>query len=140
MSAVRFTSRDYHEVRVLHDAGWGPREIQRILRDRGMDPVPSHMTIWRWVNPEGHQRHREQTNAINRARRAGSARFVFPLPRGPEWKEQKMRLLRAQEGLSFNAIAKIMTFDFPDDPWTEDEVRDLLKDVTKGPRRMEPTR
>jgi hypothetical protein len=133
MSAARHDSSSMTEARTLREAGWSYRAIASLLTRRG-SPV-ADTTVAEWCDPEKAARRRRRN--LRRMAAANSQRNHGRLGAGPprsmEFRDARMRSLRTA-GLSMNAIAKVMTFDFPDEPWTEREVRDLLKDVAKGPR------
>ena len=110
----------------LHEGGWSARGIARILRQRGI--VVSDSTIGTWVDPSILERRRAK--ARTRARREWAARCGGRLASGPR-RSPEFRLARMQSlqqlGLSIQAIATVMTFDFPDQPLTVWQVRRALE-------------
>lgn len=106
--------------------GWSPTEIQRALRRDGK-AVPTRTTIIGWTTPDYAERQREKS------RRKGHLRSVEQNGgrlavgrRSDVFKAARIKALRI-EGMSCSAIAKVMSFDFPDDPVTEHQVRYLLR-------------
>ena len=95
----------------LHEAGWGPTQIEKILAAEFPDRAcPSRGTIWRWANPDAYRGQVERRRALSAANYSGG----WPGVCSPEWKIQRMRVLRAA-GLSYSAIAAVMHVDFPAD-------------------------
>lgn len=123
MTAVRHTTSMQARVLELHEAGWKPAGIERLLAKESPGvPTPTRQTVWRWTHPE-------EAEARVAKRRAAEAKYTGGWPGicSPEWKQQRMRAMRSA-GLSYNAIATIMRLDFPRDaPMTEHQVRYLIR-------------
>lgn len=121
---VRLPHRAATKVRAqqLRKAGWQLTEICRILEFEGYTPVPHFSTVSRWfVERDG------ESSSVDRRRaaRVKHGKFTWPGNAGPEWRHERMRRLR-HAGLSYHAIAIVMTHDFPDAPRTEWGVRHEL--------------
>lgn len=117
MATVRTVRRMYD-----NGNGWGKTAIREELARHGIDV--SYSTISRWVSESFAERCRED----NRRRMAGRRpSFRWPTRHNPTWKLGRMRALRAT-GLSSYDIARVMNFDFPQDPpITDYVVRRILK-------------
>lgn len=115
------------EARRLSAAGWGDAEIARTLLQDGFVRSPvARATIGRWVRASREQSWRAdaQANAASRAAQRG-ARGIGRWSARPEFKMARVRALHG-EGLSVNAIATVMRFDFGD-RLTEHQVRYALR-------------
>lgn len=108
-TAVRHTSKVRARVVELHEAGWPPKRIVELLQGEGVDPCPNTATVWRWTKPEKY----EAQVAARRGR--GPYTFAWPGYCSQEWKLQRMRALR-ETGISYAAVAAVMSLDFPADP------------------------
>lgn len=124
-SAVRHQLGTLVRARELHAAGWSLSEIRRRLELEGVTPPPAENTIWTWTRPKAAARLAEARNRRIRLARLGARTFAWPGVRGPEWRLEYMRRLRAA-GLSYRAIAGVMALHFPDRPLSEYAVRELL--------------
>ena len=110
-------------ARQLHDGGWGVAEIRAYLAKRGIDV--HHSTVYRWTNEAYAERSRRAKRiATNRNRQRAGGRLGVDR-HSDEFRLERMIGLRAT-GMSCSAIAKAMTFDWPDDPMNEHRVRYLL--------------
>lgn len=122
----RHTTATVAEARRMFDGGWTIYEIARILSGRRAKIDPT--TVGHWVDPDYSQRRlREQRERMNRltAQRTGGRISAKP-PRSAHFRFERMKSLRAL-GLSHRAISTVMTFDFPDTPLSEDQVRYALR-------------
>lgn len=119
------------EARQMHDAGWSCYRIAKIFRRRGVSI--SDTTVATWVDPvraEYRRRLHRQSKARANAAKSGGRLGAGP-PRSPQFRAERMRSLRAL-GMSHSAISKVMTFDFPAHPVSEEQVRYMLRDAPKG--------
>ncbi len=122
----RFSAALVAEANRLHDGGWSAYAIAALFRRRGTHV--DERTVKAWVDPDTAARRREQTRQRMRrinAERTGGRLGAGP-PRSPDFRFARIVSLRAL-GLSRAAVAKVMTFDFPDTPVTEAEVRYALE-------------
>lgn len=126
MSTIRHKISTKLRVIELYEAGWLPAEIQELLRQEGIEPAPSRNTIWAWTHPRKAEKQARRDLAKTRRWRTERASFSWPGVRGPEWKLERMRRLR-DTGLSYAAIAKVMSFDFPSAPLTASQVEGVLR-------------
>lgn len=114
----------YNRARELYGAGWtNLAEVARMLeRELGRKPNPT--TIRKWVDPDYYEsvRMRERTGGVS-----GPNRFKT-------WKLrlERMRELREKVGLSFRAIADLMSHDFEVDLTAEQAERILTGRVCEG--------
>ena len=122
-SGVRYPARVMARAIEHREAGWTLREIQRMLADEfGCDP-PSPATIATWTNPKLADRLRAAGRERQRRLRRDGMQYRMPTTRHADWRFGRMLALAEVEGLSCAAIARVMTFDFPDTPVTEHQVR-----------------
>lgn len=127
MTRVRHMARTKARVIELDAAGWGPKDIQRLLAAEDVDPIPTENAIWLWTNPEKAAVQAKRNVELARRWRLERASFAWPGVRGPEWKVARMRVL-AGAGLKPAAIAAVMAVDFPkDERLSEDSVRRALE-------------
>lgn len=114
------------EAQALAAGGWGPYVIAKIFKKRGT-PV-SGKTIQDWIDPRIAERRRDaqrkRMRRINAARTRG--RLGAGPPRSPEFRLARMQSLR-DLGMSYNAIAIVMNFDFLDEMLTGDRVRNMVR-------------
>lgn len=108
----------------MRDGGWTAAQIRDYLAQRGHDVTIG--TVRRWADPEQARKHREDSRArSHRLRAAARGGRMGREGQSAEFRDQRLRALR-DAGLSMNAIAKVMTLDFPDTPLTERQVRTAL--------------
>ena len=123
------------EARQLGRAGWTPHQIAGIFRKRGVDPCPPPNTIRYWLrgglDMEKQRELDRRHKARVRAERSGGR--IVSRAATPEFKVARIRGLR-ELGVSYAAIAKVMTFDFGE-RITEKQVRDAAVTGTY-PRRL----
>jgi hypothetical protein len=122
----RHSSATVAEAQRLHAAGWSVYGIAKLLRRRGTSV--DETTIAEWVDPAlAERRRREQAlrYRIRNARKTGGRLGAGP-PRSPEFRLERIRSLD-KAGVSAEAIAKVMTFDFPNEPITGHMVRHALR-------------
>lgn len=102
----RHTAGKVAEARRMFEAGWTVREISGIIET-------SELTTRRWVDPAFAARRAETENAARRRYEAHltGGRFQTAPQRTPEFRAERMLALR-DAGLSFNAIATVINFDF----------------------------
>lgn len=117
------------EARRLHEAGWSIYAVAKLLRRRGISV--DETTIAEWVDPKLAERRRDEQARRFRAlsARRSRGRLGAGPPRSGEFRLERMKSLRAL-GVSYSDIAKTMSFDFPDEPITEDKVRHALRTDT----------
>lgn len=123
---MRHTSETVAAARRLHSGGWSIYGIAKLMRRQGTSV--DETTIAEWVDPQLAERRRllqARRYRINSARKTQGRLGAGP-SRSPEFRLERMRNLR-ELGVSFNAIAKVMTFDFPGEPITEDQARHALR-------------
>lgn len=118
----------------LRAAGWDLGEIQdRLELERGVRP--SRETLAIWTNPTRAASKAASVKRVNRRR--WNARITGRMPSTANLTSD-FRLIRAralrEAGLSANAVARVMTFDFPGSPVTEQQVR-YACDVGRWPER-----
>lgn len=125
MSQVRHRASTKARVIELYEAGWTkPSEIIMHLERDGL-PVPSRNTLWAWTHPEKAAEQTQRDLEGARRWRLQQASFAWPGVRGPEWKLQRMRVLR-EAGLSLDAVAAVMSIDFPVTPISRPTVAKAL--------------
>jgi hypothetical protein len=112
------------QVRRLSEAGWGNAAIRRILADQGVDPIPTLKTIRMWIDPDYADQVRAETR--QRMRQTSPMTFRWPGPRSVEWRVRRIKVL-ADAGLTKEAIAKVMTHDFPDCPLSRAQIDGILR-------------
>lgn len=118
------TPADIAEANRWRESGWSYGDIQGFLADAG---VRVHRrTIQLWTNPEAAATHRRNDLAVKRRARARALRGRLAGHRSPEFRATRVHSLR-DTGMSCSAIAKAMTFDFPDHPLTEHQVRRMIE-------------
>jgi hypothetical protein len=88
---------------------------------------PTPATIATWTNPKLADRLRAAGRERQRRLRSDGMQYRMPTTRHADWRFGRMLALAEIEGLSCAAIAKVMTFDFPDTPVTENQVRYALE-------------
>lgn len=129
MSAVRHSVVVMRRARELREAGWAIPRIRDIL-EKEHAVRPSKDTITRWLDPAVAERRAQAA----REKRAESATFGWSgWHPSPSWKLGRMRALR-DAGVSYAAVAKVMSVDFGDE-LTEEEVRAALK-LGRPPRKL----
>lgn len=129
MSRVRHSSDHVAEAQRLFAGGWSRYQIAKLFRRRGVSVDEN--TISAWVDPERADRDRRrqaERARILAARRSGGRLGAGPR-RGPEFRQARMTSLRGL-GMSYDAIAKVMSFDFPGEPVREWQVKDALRSGT----------
>lgn len=109
----------------LNEAGWTPTQMLLVLADEGFDR-PSLTTIYLWLRPDYRERSRVANQRRSARRSASSGSFHWPARRSPEWKLARMRVLK-DAGLSCEAVATVMTLDFPDTPLTGNQVDGMFR-------------
>lgn len=121
----RYSSAAVARARQLRAVNWSISEIPRVLEREGHGH-PSQFTVRLWVDP---RRHAASQAAVRRAhahRSAAKSDFTFPSNRTPEWRVGRIKALGGL-GLSNEAIAKVMSFDFPDTPVTRHQVAGVFR-------------
>ena len=111
----RHTIRTVTRARELAAAGWNPADIRRLLIQDGYVDDVGKETVGRWVGEISHEAWRERVDVrlMRRAAERGRKPMGVMSAR-PEFKLARARTLRDQ-GLSFAAVAKVMSFDFRED-------------------------
>ena len=117
----------------LIDAEWTPTEARRLLQAEGHD-APSLTTIYLWTRPDYRERHNRATRQRAARRTAEASSYRWPANRTVEWRIGRARAL-AELDLSMAAIAKVMSFDFPDTPISEHQVERMVR-LGTTPRSM----
>lgn len=112
-------------ARDLHAGGWKPTAIRRLLGEAGHEQ-PSVYTIHQWTNPTYKERQLAQHRRRDAERTAAQSDFRWPNSRSTTWRLRRMETLRGL-GLSYVAVAKVMSHDFPDAPVTCHEVERALE-------------
>ena len=113
-------------ARELHDAGWFPTAIRRILTDEGLGS-PAVFTIQVWTNKRYHANHHKRMRARGAERTAEGERFRLPGSSEP-YKERFMLRLR-REGVSIADIARVCAVVFGE-RFSDDQVRYRLRNET----------
>lgn len=108
----------------LREAGWTIPQIRDVLAARGIDPPPCRTTIMRWTTPGFAER--RQAKATVRKRELYEPSYRPAGRKSAVWRAGRMRAL-FEAGLSPNAVAKVMTFDFPEHPVSGHQVRYALQ-------------
>lgn len=127
---VEYPASMVAKARSLAEGGWRPAQIRRLLADEH-ERVPTLSTVIHWVDETEARKHRDaQRNIMRKAGAKGSLRL--PQNRSSVWRMARMRALR-DAGLSHQAVATVMSFDFPDFPVTRREVERAL-DMGRPPR------
>lgn len=124
---VMYADHVADRARELHAAGFPKKRIAKIVADEfGLPAPPTANTITAWVDPELAERWKDANRIRKRHRlRSATLSVVQGAARSDDWKLERMRALR-EGGLSYRAVAAVMSLDFPDDPVTEDQVRYAL--------------
>lgn len=122
--SVFYSANVMRRAREHREAGWSLRRIcDFIEREVGRRPSPS--TVQAWVNPRAHQRKiqadQERHRAFSALGSAAGGRLGSPR-HTPEFKFARMLALRDLDGMSCQAIASAMHYDFGDE-LTADQVR-----------------
>lgn len=122
------------DAKRMYAAGWKPYTIWQLYRRRGH--AVSANTVKEWCRPELAAKRREAQRRRKNAKAAELTDGRMPTAwLSPEWRLARMRALD-RAGLSARAIARVMSFDFPDSPLTEHQVRNALaNDVVPRPLR-----
>ena len=120
--ARRYPASAVIRARELRDAGWSLRQITRLMRREFGVPVPQS-TVACWVDDE--QARKQRLRSYNAHRRRWNAKVTGRLGSPHLTLDFKLIRLRAlhEHGLSPGSIARVMSFDFPDEPLTEHQVR-----------------
>ena len=109
--------------RLYEQNGWSPYRIRKAIIGRGYDPAPAEHTIRTWVDDDYRDEHLKRGRSY---RPAGPARQ----------RAWALRLSRMEElrrvGLSYRAIAALMTHDFKDVDVTADQAERILKGKVSG--------
>jgi hypothetical protein len=103
-------------ARELFALDWPKKRIAEIVaREFGLPSVPTRNTVTAWVEPHKHARWIAKAEGKRRDRiRLCTVSVVQGADRSSEWKIERIHRLKAA-GLSDNAIAAVMTLDFPRD-------------------------
>ncbi len=106
-------------ARRLHEQnGWTGYRIRLALKLRGYTPLPAEATIKGWIDED----YREERN---RRRRKGRP---FPRTRMRAWRGRLERMRELREiGISYTAIAALMSHDFEEIDLSEEQVRSILQ-------------
>lgn len=123
MSTQEYTAPVVAQARQYAAAGFGVREIQRLL-EREIGRRPTDYTIRRWLNDGQRQHENARVQAEKTRRRANGATFRLS-SNAPAYQHAFIRRLRAQ-GVPCASIAKVCTVVF-DRSWSEYQVRRFLK-------------
>jgi hypothetical protein len=126
---VEYTANVREFARRLHEQnGWGVAEIRAALSKHGH--LPAHNTVLCWIDDDYCEERRER-GRIEMRRRNGSGPGKLRQRRVNPWDSRldRMRDLRGI-GLSFRAIAALMSHDFGVD-LTANRVEYLLKEKPK---------
>lgn len=123
----RYSARTVIRACELREAGWSCAKIADFLsQELGVRPAPN--TVLLWTDPK--QAARQSVRVRIGHQRARRKRLTGRMPAvsnlSPEFKAIRARALR-ESGLSFNAIAKVMTFDFPQEPVDAQQIRYALR-------------
>lgn len=110
--------------RLYQQNGWTPYRIRKAIVGRGIEPVPSEHTIRTWVDDDYRDEHLKRGRNY---RPAGPAR-----QRAWGRRLARMEELRNEVGLSFRAIAALMSHDFEDLDLTADKAERILKGKVSG--------
>lgn len=124
--ARRYPARAAVRARELRDAGWSLRHITLLIRRELGLPV-AQSTVCGWVDEE--QARKQRLRSYNAHRRRWNAKVTGRLGSPHLTLDFKLIRLRAlhEHGLSASSIARVMSFDFPDQPLTEHQVRYSLR-------------
>lgn len=123
--ARRHTVTTVMRARELHAAGWGNKDVRRLL-EREMGVTVAQSTMSRWLVPEQMEAARKRWAKYNGQRAAKrSARLGHPHAR-PEMKLTRMQALK-DAGLSLADVARVMRLDFGDS-FTRLQVERALRD------------
>lgn len=102
------------EARRLHnEGGWNPTEIVDLLARQGI--TVGRDAVMRWTDPRVAEAARLRSEERNRMHSASKSGRIGHPSSSPAFKLARMRALREDAGLGYNAIAKVMRFDFGDD-------------------------
>lgn len=128
MSAISLhSSATIAEAQRMAAAGWTAYAIAQVFARRD-GPSPDERTVRTWIDEKYAEKRRAkqaQRYRVLKAKRSRGRLGAGP-PRSPEFRMERMRSLRAL-GIAFDDIAKAMTFDFPREPVSGDQVRYALR-------------
>lgn len=125
MTAVRHSAATMLEAQRLAAAGWTSQGIVRVFARNGI--TVTERTVKRWVDPDFAAKRRRSQVLREREKNAAArgGRLAGP-PRSPEFRQARIESL-AKLGVSMAAIAKVMSFDFPNEPITVRVVEHALQ-------------
>lgn len=125
MSTTPHRSDKVAQARGLREGGWSTHKIAGFM---GV----AQSTVMRWTDDEHLERVTNIRRSLDRQRlAAASAGRLRRSNATPEFRQARMVSLRGL-GLSHLAIARVMTFDFPEQPISEDQVASALGDKKRG--------
>lgn len=110
--------------RLHHDNGWTVSRIIAALAKRGHHPA--HNTVLAWVDEDYAEARRRATRiAMRRKNGGGPGRLTRRRQHPADMRLQRMRDLRSV-GLSYRAIAALLSFDFEDVEISAEQVRAIF--------------
>ncbi len=124
----RYTVPTMVRAKQLREAGWSLDRIADLLEcELGVRPHVDTIAIWTIPS-----RARSYEQSVKRAdRRRRNANATGRMPNAARFSAD-FQLIRAKglraAGLSVEAVAKAMSFDFPESPVSKDQVRHALED------------